>query len=91
MVPSEQREGLPDSIVVKTSDGRLLMRSNAFLHISERIGGGWKALAAVLRVIPRPLRDLVYDGVARVRYRIFGRTQDWCPVMPPELRARFDP
>jgi predicted DCC family thiol-disulfide oxidoreductase YuxK len=89
--PPEQRAGLPDSVVVKTLDGLLLVRSNAFLHICERIGGGWKLLANVLRVIPRPIRDVVYDFVARVRYRIFGRTKDWCPVMPPELRARFDP
>jgi predicted DCC family thiol-disulfide oxidoreductase YuxK len=90
-IPSEQRAGLPDSVVVKTLAGLLLVRSNAFLHICRRIGGGWKLLANVLRVIPRPIRDAVYDFVARVRYRIFGRTKDWCPVMPPELRARFDP
>lgn len=90
-IPPEQRAGLPDSVVVKTLDGRSLVRSNAFLHICERIGGGWRLLANVLRAIPRPVRDVFYDSVARVRYRIFGRTKDWCPVMPPELRARFDP
>jgi len=90
-ISAEQRAGLPDSVVVKTSDGRLLVRSNAFLHICERIGGGWRVLARALSVIPRALRDAVYDFVARVRYRVFGRTKDWCPVMPPELRSRFDP
>jgi predicted DCC family thiol-disulfide oxidoreductase YuxK len=41
-------------------------------------------------VVPRPVRDAVYDFVARVRFRIFGRRDEVCPVMPPELRARFD-
>lgn len=91
MVPSGLRENLPDSVVVKTGDGQLLVRSDAFLHIFARVGGAWSALGKLLRVIPRPARDAVYDFVARVRYRIFGRKKDWCPVMAPELRKRFLP
>ncbi|HXJ16551.1 MAG TPA: DCC1-like thiol-disulfide oxidoreductase family protein [Candidatus Polarisedimenticolia bacterium] len=82
---------LPESIVVLTEQGLLLVRSNAFLHILRRLGGGWKTLAGAVAVIPRPLRDAVYDLIARVRYRVFGTRQDWCPVVPPDLRARFDP
>src|ERR1700735_242776 len=86
-----QRETLPDSMVVLTGDGSLLTRSDALIYILRRLGGGWKLLAGVLGVIPRPLRDFVYDFVARVRYRIFGRRDEYCPVVPPELRTRFDP
>jgi predicted DCC family thiol-disulfide oxidoreductase YuxK len=32
----------------------------------------------------------MYDWVARIRYRLFARPADVCPVMPPELRRRFD-
>ena len=90
-VPAEKRAGLPDSVVVLTSDGALLVRSNAFLRVLRRLGGGWKIMAAVLGVIPRPLRDAAYDFIARVRYRVFGRREDLCPVIAPELRVRFDP
>jgi predicted DCC family thiol-disulfide oxidoreductase YuxK len=90
-VPAEQRASLPDSFAVLTRDGALLMRSNASLYVLERLGGGWKILAKILRVIPRGLRDLVYDSVARIRYRLFGRRDDLCPVVPPDLRVRFDP
>jgi predicted DCC family thiol-disulfide oxidoreductase YuxK len=90
-VPAERRTGLPDSIVVLTRDGSSLVRSDAFLHILRRLGGGWAVLASVLGVIPRGLRDLVYDFVARIRYRVFGRRDDLCPIVPAELRARFDP
>jgi predicted DCC family thiol-disulfide oxidoreductase YuxK len=90
-VPAERRAGLPDSIVVLTDDGSLLVRSAAFLHILRRLGGGWAVMASVLGVIPRGLRDLAYDLVARIRYRVFGRRDDVCPIVPPDLRARFDP
>ena len=46
------------------------------------------AVAFVLVVVPRPLRDWVYDIVARNRYRWFGQ-RDVCMVPTPELRARF--
>ena len=90
-VPVEKRAGLPDSVVVLTADGNLLIRSDAFLHVFRQLGGGWKLLAGVLRVVPRPIRDAVYDMVARVRYRVFGTRDDVCPIVPPDLRARFDP
>jgi predicted DCC family thiol-disulfide oxidoreductase YuxK len=90
-IPAERRASLPDTFVVLTRDGTLLMRSNASLHILERLGGGWRILANISRVIPRGLRDFMYDFVARIRYRLFGRRDDLCPVVPPNLRARFDP
>jgi predicted DCC family thiol-disulfide oxidoreductase YuxK len=90
-VPAGIRANLPDSVVVLTDDGTLLVRSNAFLHILRRLGGGWKILAGALAVVPRPLRDVVYNFIARIRYRMFGKRDDLCPIVPPDLRARFDP
>jgi len=90
LVPSERRAGLPDSVVILTREGALLVRSDAFLHIFRELGGPWKLLAAVLGVIPRRARDAVYDFIARIRYRVFGRRDEMCPILPPHLRARFD-
>ena len=90
-VPIQQRAEIPDSIVIQTSDGALLVRSNAFVHILRRLGGKWPALAAILTVIPRPLRDVIYDFVARIRYSAFGRSNSRCPIVPPEIARRFDP
>jgi len=90
-IAPDRRAGLPDSIVVLTNEGSLLVRSDAFLHVLRRLGGGWRILANAQAVIPRPLRDLVYDFVARIRYRVFGKRDDLCPIVPPDLRARFDP
>jgi len=88
---SKQIPGLPDSFVVLTREGSLLLRSDASLYVMRRLGGGWKTLASILGVIPRSARDAAYDFVARIRYRVFGRQYDLCPVVPPNLRARFDP
>ena len=90
-VPLERRAGIPDSMLVQACDGSLLMRSDAWVHILRRLGGGWNTIAALVAVVPRPLRDVVYDFVARIRYRVFGRRNDLCPTVPPGLRARFDP
>lgn len=90
-VPAERRAGLPDSMVLQTLDGSLLVRSDAWLHILRRLGGGWKFLGAVISAIPRALRDAAYDFIAHIRFRVFGRPDDLCPIVPRELRDRFDP
>jgi predicted DCC family thiol-disulfide oxidoreductase YuxK len=47
---------------------------------------GW-AWVRVLRLVPKPLRDAVYNLVARNRFRIFGKYET-CFVPDAELRAR---
>jgi len=90
-VPVAQRTGLPDSVVILAADGSLLARSDAVVRILKRLGGGWKVVGSLLAAVPRGLRDAVYDLIARVRYRVFGKREDLCPIVPPEMRKRFDP
>ena len=77
---------LRDSVVL-VEDSRVSTRSMAALRIARRLRFPWP-LAYGLVVIPRPIRDALYDLVARRRYRWFGR-RDTCMVPTPELRARF--
>ena len=75
-----------DSVVFVDAGGRAYVKSEAFFAIMRALGGAYRWLG-VLRVVPRGLRDLVYDGVARVRYRVFGRhAACWLPR--PEWRGR---
>jgi len=75
-----------DSIVLVEPD-RTSTRSTAVLRIAMGLRFPWP-LAAVLLLVPRPLRDLVYDLVARRRYRWFGqRASCWVPTAA--TRARF--
>ncbi len=90
LVPSEQRRNLPDSLIVLTNDGRLLIRSGGVIHILRRLSGFWGFVAGTISIIPRAIRDGVYNFVARIRYRVFGKCPNVCPVTPPDLRARFD-
>jgi predicted DCC family thiol-disulfide oxidoreductase YuxK len=86
-----QRAGLPDSVVIRTMDGRILIRSDAVLHIGERLGGGWRVLARAASVLPRWLLDPGYDGIARIRGHLFAKPEGACPLLPPELRGRVLP
>lgn len=90
-IAAARRAALPDSVVVLTGDGRLLTRTQGVLHLLTRLGGGWRLAARCLGLVPRPLRDLGYDAVARLRKRLFRRPPELCPRVPPALRKRFDP
>ena len=87
-VPESERAALPDSMVLRTADARLLTRSEAVLEMLACLGGLWRIVAVLGRVIPRPLRDALYNGIAAVRYRVFGTKAQACPILPPELRER---
>ena len=77
---------LPDSFVL-VENGRLFTRSTAALHVARGLGWPW-SLAYVGIIVPRPLRDWVYDLVARNRYRWFGKS-DVCMVPTADIRSRF--
>jgi predicted DCC family thiol-disulfide oxidoreductase YuxK len=77
---------VPDSIVLM-DHRRMYTRSAAALRIARRLRFPWPLLYALI-IVPRPLRDAIYDFIARNRYRWFGK-RDTCMVPSPELRARF--
>ena len=75
-----------DTVVLIAGDVHW-QKSGAALEVLRRLGGAW-AFASALRFVPRPLRDVAYDWVARNRYGWFGKQAEcWLPT--PELRARF--
>jgi predicted DCC family thiol-disulfide oxidoreductase YuxK len=87
---AEQRAALPDSLVLMLPDGALRVRSQAVREIGERLGGLWRLLALASRVVPTRWLDALYDAVARRRARLFAAPADACPLIPPELRTRFE-
>jgi predicted DCC family thiol-disulfide oxidoreductase YuxK len=82
---------LPDSLFVHKEDGTILIRSDAWAYILRQCGGPWRIMGSLLGLVPRPVRDAVYDFIAYIRYPVFGRRADMCPVVPSNLRTRFDP
>jgi predicted DCC family thiol-disulfide oxidoreductase YuxK len=70
--------GDPLATVVLIEDGRVYDRSSAALHIARHLSRPWPVVS-LLRIIPRGLRDWLYDLVARRRHRWSGRA-DACGV-----------
>jgi predicted DCC family thiol-disulfide oxidoreductase YuxK len=64
--------------------GRIFDKSDGYLRMAGILGGWW-TLARMFRLIPRPIRDSLYDVVARNRYGWFGKT-DCCKLIPEDLR-----
>jgi len=75
-----------DSVVLIEGD-RVYKKSTAALRIARRLPGIWSWLYIFI-IIPKFLRDPVYDLIANNRYRWFGK-KDSCRIPTPELRSRF--
>ena len=73
---------------VNDATPRVLVRSTAVLEVARYLGGIWRVLGALGRVVPRALRDATYDLVARHRQQIAGRA-DACLLPTPDQRVRF--
>ena len=81
-IPAEAFQSI---ILIKS--GKYLQRSNAVLEICKDLSGLWPALYT-FKLVPRFIRDWIYNGIANNRYRWFGR-QDQCMIPTPSLKARF--
>ncbi len=75
-----------DTVVLAVGE-RIFVRSDAPLEILRRLGGFWRLLY-FFKIVPRPLRDALYNFVARNRYRWFGRREE-CMLPRPEWTGRF--
>lgn len=85
-----KKHGLPtgslDTFVLIDGD-QARLRSDAALAVARDLSAPWPLLGA-FRVVPKGLRNAVYNLVARNRYRWFGK-KETCMVPTPELRERF--
>jgi len=69
-------------------DSAPLVRSAAALRVLGYLGGAWAAAATVGSMVPRGVRDCVYDLLARHRHRLAGEGAA-CVIPTVEERARF--
>ena len=85
-----KQHGLPLSdfqSFVWIEKGEAYTRSTGALKYFKALRGLWALLYAFI-IIPKPIRDTVYDFVSRRRYRWFGKSET-CFVPTPELKSRF--
>jgi predicted DCC family thiol-disulfide oxidoreductase YuxK len=75
-----------ESFVLIQGD-KYYIKSDAALKVLRALGGVWNVFYAFI-FIPRPVRDFIYDRIAKSRYKIFGK-RDVCMIPTPELQERF--
>lgn len=75
-----------DSVVL-LDENKFYSKSTAALMIVKEFPSLWKALFVFI-IIPAPLRNFLYDLVAKNRYRWFGK-KDSCRMPSPELKNKF--
>ncbi len=73
--------------VVLVEGEKVFTRSDVPLRVCQKLGGTW-SLMAVFFVVPKFVRNGIYDWIARNRYRWFGK-QEACMLPTAELKARF--
>ena len=62
-------------------------RSSGALRVIKKLKGLWPLLYGFM-IVPKFIRDGVYNWVGRNRYKWFGK-QDACMIPTPGLKARF--
>jgi predicted DCC family thiol-disulfide oxidoreductase YuxK len=72
---------------VLLEEGRAWFKSEGSIRIFERLGFPW-SLVSIGRLLPRGMRDWLYDLIARNRFRWFGRRQT-CYLPDPSQADRF--
>ncbi|MCL2661115.1 MAG: DCC1-like thiol-disulfide oxidoreductase family protein [Acidobacteriaceae bacterium] len=85
---SDLGEGVVLITETLTPEQRIFQRSDAVCRVLVILGGRWRLTGRLLAAVPRPLRELGYSAVARLRYKLFGRYET-CPVPEPDLRRRM--
>lgn len=75
-----------DSFVLLESS-KVYQKSSAFLKVMNQLPWYWKWVQ-VFWIVPKFLRNGVYDVIARNRYKWFGKKNE-CMIPKPEIRSRF--
>ena len=76
-----------DSIILIEPGIAYYIKSTAALKISTSFGGLW-SLSSILMWLPEEFRNIVYDFIAKNRYKWYGK-KDQCMIPTAELKARF--
>jgi predicted DCC family thiol-disulfide oxidoreductase YuxK len=73
--------------IILIRGNEMFERSDAALEITKQLSGVWPVLY-IFKILPRFLRDGIYNLIARNRYSLFGK-KDVCWIPTPELKERF--
>jgi len=75
-----------DSIILVDGEKHYI-KSSAALTIAKSLKGGYPLLYTFM-IIPRFIRNIVYDYIAKNRYKWYGKKES-CMIPTPELKNKF--
>jgi predicted DCC family thiol-disulfide oxidoreductase YuxK len=79
-----------NSIILYIKNEEILYKSDAAIALFERLGGIWFIMAKIVKVIPKILRDALYDFIAKTRYKLAGKIDDkTCPILPKNHQSKI--
>lgn len=76
-----------DSIILYLPGIAYYYKSSAVIEIAKSLQGFFN-YGMLFRLLPNALRDVVYDYIARNRYKWYGKKES-CMIPTPELKAKF--
>lgn len=76
-----------DSIILIDPKIAYYHKSTAALHIAKQLSGIYPLLFVYI-ILPKFIRDWIYDIIAKNRYKWFGK-KDSCIIPTPELKSLF--
>ncbi|MGZ5280187.1 MAG: thiol-disulfide oxidoreductase DCC family protein [Pseudobdellovibrionaceae bacterium] len=88
LLSPEDRKAL--SSVIFLNDGKTFRHSEAVLEIMKFLKFPWPLLAVIFQIIPSDFRNVIYNWVARNRYRWFGQRES-CRLPEPQEKSQLWP
>jgi len=76
-----------DTIILYIPNEAYYIKSTAALGIIKEFSGVWK-LTQIFSIIPTSIRDIVYNFIAKNRYKWYGK-QESCRIPTVELKSKF--
>ena len=68
--------------------GKIYIRSTAALRIARKLDGLWP-IFSIFVIVPKVIRDVIYDLVGKHRHTFFKSKQSICELVPKEYKERF--
>lgn len=73
--------------LVLVEQGQVYLGSTAALRVARLLGGGWPLFYSLI-IIPKGLRDRIYQWIGTHRYKWFGRRAS-CRIPTASEKSRF--
>lgn len=75
------------STIILLQEDKIYTKTNGLIEIAKKLVG-FPRMFVLLKIIPNPIRDLLYDIFSKNRYRLFGKKNN-CKMPSRKIRNKF--